>query len=49
MINQQIEESSAKDAFYLLDYEKEGKIDIEKVLINMQKLGYDNLILRFMI
>ena len=41
MFNQQIEESSAKDAFYLLDYEKEGKIDIEKVLINMQKLGYD--------
>ena len=36
-----VEESSAKDAFYLLDYEKEGKIDIEKVLINMQKLGYD--------
>ena len=41
MFNQQIEESSAKDAFYLLDYEKEGKIDIVKVLINMQKLGYD--------
>ena len=36
-----IDEFSAKEAFYLLDYEKEGKIDIEKVLINMQKLGYD--------
>ena len=41
MFNQQIEESSAKDAFYLLDYEKEGSIDIEKVLSNMEKLGYD--------
>ena len=36
-----VEESSAKDAFYLLDYEKEGSIDIEKVLSNMEKLGYD--------
>ena len=41
MNNQQIDEKSAKDAFYLLDYEKEGSIDIEKVLSNMKKLGYD--------
>ena len=41
MEKQQIDEFSAKNAFHLLDYEKEGKIDIEKVLINMQKLGYD--------
>ena len=39
--DKKIDEFSAKEAFYLLDYEKEGKIDIEKVLINMQKLGYD--------
>ena len=41
MNEQQIDESSAKEAFYLLDYEKEGKIDIEKVLSNMEKLGAD--------
>ena len=41
MNNQKIDENSAKNAFYLLDYEKEGSIDIEKVLSNMEKLGYD--------
>ena len=29
-----IDEFSAKEAFYLLDYEKEGKIEIEKILSN---------------
>ena len=41
MTNQQIDEFSAKEAFYLLDYEKEGTIEVEKVLHNMEKLGYD--------
>ena len=41
MNNQHIDENSAKNAFYLLDYEKEDSIDIEKVLRNMEKLGYD--------
>ena len=41
MNKKEIDEKSAKDAFYLLDYEKEGSIDIEKVLSNMEKLGYD--------
>ena len=36
-----IDEFSAKEAFYLLDYEKEGKIDIEKILSNLEKLGFD--------
>ena len=38
---QRLDEKSAKDAFNLLDYEKEGSINIEKVLNNMEKLGYD--------
>ena len=41
MNKDQIDEKSAKDAFNLLDYEKEGTINIEKVLNNMKKLGYD--------
>ena len=41
MNNQQIDEYSAKDAFYLLDYDKEGSINIEQVLNNMKKLGYE--------
>ena len=41
MNKKEIDEKSAKDAFNLLDYEKEGKIDIDKVLNNMEKLGYD--------
>ena len=41
MEKQQIDEFSAKNAFYLLDYEKKGTIEINKVLSNMQKLGYD--------
>ena len=41
MEKQQIDELSAKNAFHLLDYEKKGTIEINKVLSNMQKLGYD--------
>ena len=36
-----IDEFSVKEAFYLLDYEKEGKIEIEKILSNLEKLGFD--------
>ena len=38
----QIDTISAKNAFNLLDYNKEGTIDVEEVLDNMVKLGYDN-------
>ncbi len=31
-----------KDAFDLLDYRKEGELDIPEILNNMVKLGYDN-------
>ena len=37
----QIDTISAKNAFNLLDYNKEGTIDVEEVLDNMVKLGYD--------
>ena len=37
----QIDKNSAKRAFDLLDYNNEGTIDIEEVLNNMIKLGYD--------
>ena len=37
----QIDTISAKNAFNLLDYKKEGTIDVEEVLDNMVKLGYD--------
>ena len=37
----QIDEFSAKESFYLFDYEKEGNIEVEKVLNNMEKLGYN--------
>ena len=37
----QIDTISAKNAFNLLDYNKEGTIDVEEVLDNMIKLGYD--------
>ena len=36
-----IDTQSAKNAFDLLDYRKEGKLDIEEILENMSKLGYD--------
>ena len=36
-----IDTHSTKNAFDLLDYRKEGKLDIEEVLENMTKLGYD--------
>ena len=31
-----------KDSFDLLDYRKEGELDIPEILENMIKLGYDN-------
>ena len=31
-----------KDSFNLLDYRKEGELDIPEILENMIKLGYDN-------
>jgi Ca2+-binding EF-hand superfamily protein len=37
----QIDKNSAKRAFDLLDYNNEGTIDIEEILNNMIKLGYD--------
>ena len=37
----EIDTNSAKNAFDLLDYRKEGKLDIEEILENMTKLGYD--------
>ena len=37
----EIDKSSAKNAFSLLDYEKEGLINVEEVLNNMVKLGFD--------
>ena len=39
----EVDATSAKNAFDLLDYQKEGTIDIEEVLNNMVKLGYDNV------
>ena len=36
-----IDTQSAKNAFDLLDYRKEGLLDIEEILENMTKLGYD--------
>ena len=36
-----IDTQSAKNAFDLLDYRKEGVLDIEEILENMTKLGYD--------
>lgn len=38
----QVDKSSAKNAFHLLDYKNEGTIDVEEVLNNMVKLGLDN-------
>ena len=39
----EIDKSSAKNAFSLLDYEKEGLINVEEVLNNMVKLGFDKI------
>ena len=36
-----IDTHSAKNAVDLLDYRKEGVLDIEEILENMTKLGYD--------
>ena len=36
-----IDTNSAKNSFDLLDYRKEGVLDIEEILENMTKLGYD--------
>ena len=35
--------NNAKNAFDILNYEKEGIIDIEEVLNNMVNLRYDNI------
>ena len=32
-----------KDSFDLLDYNKEGELDVPQILENMIKLGYDNI------
>ena len=37
----EIDTSSAKTAFNLLDYRKEGLLDVEEVLNNLVKLGFD--------
>ena len=37
----EIDISSAKKSFDLLDYKKEGTINVEEVLNNMVKLGFD--------
>ena len=37
----EIDTSSAKKSFDLLDYKKEGTVDVEEVLNNMVKLGFD--------
>ena len=37
----EIDTHSAKNAFDLLDYRKEGVFNIEEILENMTKLGYD--------
>ena len=37
----EIDFSSAKKSFDLLDYKKEGTVDVEEVLNNMVKLGFD--------
>ena len=39
----EIDTSSAKKSFDLLDYKKEGIINIEEVLNNMVKLGFDQI------
>ena len=36
-----VDAKSSKDAFDLLDYKKEGIVDVEEVLNNMVKLGLD--------
>ena len=36
-----IDIKSTKNAFNLLDYRKEGILNVEEVLENMTKLGYD--------
>ena len=38
----EIDKPSAKTAFDLLDYNKEGTLDLEEVLNNMLKLGLDS-------
>lgn len=42
MSYEKIDENSAKNAFDLLDYNKEGILDIEEILNNMLKLGLDS-------
>ena len=38
-----INNSNLKNSFELLDYQKEGKIDIPTILDNMVKLGFDKI------
>ena len=38
----EIDKPSARTAFDLLDYNKEGTLDLEEILNNMLKLGIDN-------
>ena len=37
----EVDVKSAKEAFDLMDYKKEGIVDVEEVLNNMDKLGLD--------
>ena len=37
----EVDAKSAKEAFNLMDYKKEGIVDVEEVLNNMVKLGLD--------
>ena len=40
MSNYALDNLSLKEAFDLLDYKMEGKVDVEEVLANLDKLGY---------
>ena len=41
MSNYTLDNTSTRMAFDLLDYQKKGMVNIEEVLTNMAKLGYD--------
>ena len=41
MSNYALDNTSTRMAFDLLDYQKKGMVNIEEVLTNMAKLGYD--------
>ena len=40
--NFNLNKKQLKEAFDLLDYRKEGELDIQEILKNMDKLGYNN-------